>query len=574
MKEVINTYKKYWLYVPIKKSYFFLIIFSKIGATISGILIPFTAAGVIKYLTLGYYTEALLWIFYFFLTGTSKYICYYFNYYGGALDSNYCYNILKKKIFSKFSEYDLEFQKTKDIDELLQASSSDVWGIVALNDNLSDVLITLVKIIIVITLTTITSPLVGIIVFVFCSLYIFFTIFFNKKIAKYLNKQRKYQDKIAGIFIEEMNSSEEMKVYGIKDKYKSYFETTNKKFCDNYRLKRRFSDIQENFLHLILELGEVAIYLMTIYLLFKNHYTVDKIVLVIGYFKMLIDDLEYMLVECMQNIINKGVSAERIESIFSYNPNKFALRGKDETDDIEGTLEFKNVSASYLKTPVLKNISFKIRPNEITAIVGRSGSGKTTILNNILRLYKPDAGEILVDGKNVYDYQDDIYKKNVSVVTQKSFLFEMSIRDNLSLVETSHDKQEEICKLLGIHEEILSLPKGYNTNLEENGLNISTRLKQLLSIARSILTKSEILLFDEVTSSLDTNTTKKVINIFRKLAKDHTVIIITHKKEIMEKVDHLIIINKGRKVAEGTPESLQNNKFYLDLRDSSSCDNN
>lgn len=574
MKEVINTYKKYWSYVPIKKSYFLLIIFSKIGATIFGILIPYTAAGIIKYLTLGYYKEALLWIFYFFLAGTSKYICYYFNYYGGALDSNYCYTVLKKKIFSKFAEYDLEFQKKKDIDELLQAASSDVQGVVVLNDNLSDVLITIVKIVIVIILTTITSPLVGIIVFIFCSLYIFFTIFFNKKIAKYLNKQRKYQDKIAGIFIEEMNSTEEIKVYDIKDKYKSYFETINKKFCDNFRLKRRFSDIQENFLHLILELGEVVIYLMTIYLLFKNHYTVDKIVLVIGYFKMLIDDLEYMLVECMQNIINKGVSVDRIESIFSYKPAKFALKGKDETDDIEGTLEFKNVSSSYLKTPVLKNVSFKINPNEITAIVGRSGSGKTTILNNILRLYKPDAGEILVDGKNIYDYQDDIYKKNVSVVTQKSFLFEMSIRDNLSLVEPSHDKQEKICKLLGIHEEILSLPKGYNTKLEENGINISTRLKQLLSIARSILTKSEILLFDEVTSSLDTNTTKNIIKIFRKLAEDHTVIIITHKKEVMEIVDHLIIISKGRKIAEGTSESLKTNKYYLDLRDTSSCDNN
>lgn len=574
MKEVINTYKKYWSYIPMKKKYFLLIIISKIGATISGILIPATAAGIIKYLTLEYYKEALLWIFYFFLAGTSKYICYYFNYYGAALDSNYCYVNLKKKIFSKLSEYDLEFQKKKDIDELLQASSSDVWGIVALNDNLSDVLITLIKIIIVIILTAITSPLVGVIILIFCSLYIIFTILFNKKIAKYLNKQRKYQDKIAGVFIEEMNSTEELKVYDMQEKYKSHFETINKKFCENYRLKRRFSDIQQNFLQLILELGEVSIYLITIYLLFKNQYTVDKIVLVIGYFKMLINDLNYMLVNCMQNIINKGVSAERIESIFTYQPSNISSKGKNETDDIEGILEFKNVSSSYLKTQVLKNVSFKIKPNEITAIVGRSGSGKTTILNNILRLYKPDAGEILVDGTNIYDYQEDIYKKNVSVVSQKSFLFEMSIRDNLSLVESNHERQQEICKFLGIHKEILSLPKGYNTIIEENGINISTRLKQLLSIARSILTKSEILLFDEVTSSLDTNTTKNVIKIFRKLAKNHTVIIITHKKEIMEIVDHLIIINKGKKVAEGTPATLKNNKYYLDLKDSSSCDNN
>ncbi len=574
MKEVIRTYQKYWSFVPIKVSYLLIIFFSKIGATISGILIPFTAANIIKYLTMGYYKEALLWIFYFFLAGTSKYICYYFNYYGGTLDSNYCYNILKKKIFAKFADYDLEFAKKKDIDELLQASSSDVFGIVVLNDNLSDVIITLIKIIIVIVLTTLTSPLVGSIVFIFCGLYIIFTIIFNKQIAKYLHKQRKYQDKIAGVFIEEMESSEELKLYGMQNKYKNYFEMVNKKFCKNYRKKRRFSDIQENFLHLILELGEVAIYLITIYLLFKNKYTVDKIVLVIGYFKMLIDDLDYMLIECVQSIINKGVSADRIESLFSYSPKQAQITGRDLTDDIEGTLEFRNVSASYLKNQVLKNISFKIKPCELTAIVGRSGSGKSTILNNILRLYKLDAGEILIDGKNIYDYEEDVYKNNVSVVTQKSFLFEMSIRDNLSLIEPSHQKQQEICELLGIHQEILALPKGYNTIIEENGFNISTRLKQLLSIARSILTKSEILLFDEVTSSLDNNTTKKVLKIFKKLAQNHTIIIITHKKEVMEIVDHLIIINKGRKVADGTPQELQNNKYYLDLKDSSSCDNN
>ena len=208
----------------------------------------------------------------------------------------------------------------------------------------------------------------------------------------------------------------------------------------------------------------------------------------------------------------------------------------------------------------------------MTSIVGRSGSGKSTVFNNILRLYHPDKGEILIDGKNIYEYQDDIYKIKVIVVTKKSFLFNMSIKDNLSLVESNHKKQIEICELLGIHEEILNLPNGYNTIIEDGGNNISTRLKQLLSVARSILTKSEILLFDEVTSSLDVTTTKKIIKLFKKLATNHTIIIITHKKEIMDITDHLIIIHKGRKVADGTPKKLQNNKYYLNLKNSSSCD--
>ena len=149
----------------------------------------------------------------------------------------------------------------------------------------------------------------------------------------------------------------------------------------------------------------------------------------------------------------------------------------------------------------------------------------------------------------------------------------MSIKDNLTIVDSNFKRCQEVCEGLGIHSEILSLPKGYNTVLEENNINISTKLKQLLSIARSILTNAEILLFDELTSSLDATNTRKVVKVFKELSKDHTVIIITHKKEVMNKADHLIIIDKGKKVADGTPKSLENNEYYLNLRDSSSVNN-
>ena len=179
---------------------------------------------------------------------------------------------------------------------------------------------------------------------------------------------------------------------------------------------------------------------------------------------------------------------------------------------------------------------------------------------------------ILIDSKDIFSYQEDVYKANVSVVTQKSLLFNMSIHDNLSLVDRNTSHQQEVCQSLGIEEEILALPQGYQTIIEENGANISTRLKQLLSIARCLLTKAEILLFDEITSSLDRKTTLQVIRVLKKLAKTHTVILITHKKEVMDQVDHLIVINKGRKVADGTVESLQNDPYYLDLKNSKSLE--
>lgn len=571
---MIDTYKKYWSCVKPNKLYYIMIFTSKALAVIASILIPFTASGIVKYLTLGDYSETLKWIFYFFASVSAKVIFYHWNYKGNALDSNYCYTGLKRKVFDKLSTYDLEFSKHKDIDEVLQASSSDIWKIVGINDNLSDIIIGFIRIIVIVILTALTSPVVGIVVFLFSSLYVIFMMIFNQKVVKCLHKQRKYQDKIAGVFMEELSSLEEMKVYNLQEKYYNHFNTINKKFCHNYRLKRRYADIQSNFLQLILDLGEVSIYAVTLLLLFQNNYTVDKIVLVIGYFTMLNQELKYVLETCVKNVINCRVSVERIYSVLNYHPKSNKVLNTSTEDNIKGLLEFKHVYSSYTNKQVLKDITFKVKPNELTAIVGRSGSGKSTILNIILRLIKPDSGKVLVDKEDIYNYTDDVYKTNVSVVTQKSILFNMSIRDNLSLVDSNFKRQQEVCERLGIHEEILSLPKGYNTIIEENSSNVSTRLKQLLSIARSILTNSEILLFDEVTSSLDSTNTKKVVKVFKELSKDHTAIIITHKKEVMNKADHLIIIDKGRKVADGSPKSLEDNKYYLNLRDSSNVSNN
>ena len=572
MRLIFDTYKKYWYCVKPNRTYIFIIVISKILAVIASILIPFTAAGIVKYLTIANYKEALKWIFYFFAAVTSRVLFYYWNYYGAGLDSNYCYVKLKEKVFDKLSTYDLEFSKRKNIDEILQATSGDIWKVVNINDNLSDILIGAVRIVVIVILTTLTSPFVGGVVLLFSGLYVLFMMFFNNKIAKYLNKQRKYQDKIAGIFLEELSSLEEMKIYDMQDKYYHYFNTVNKKFCHNYRLKRRYEDVQVNFLQLILDLGKVCIYAVTLYLLFWNAYSVDQIVLVIGYFTMLNQELKYVLQDCVKNVVNCRVSVLRIYDLLTYQPKNMQITENTCEDHIKGQLEFRHVSTSYSGKPILKDVSFQVNPHELTAVVGRSGSGKSTIFNIILRLIKPDSGNVFIDQEDIYRYSFDVYKTNVSVVTQKSILFSMSIRDNLSLVDSNIERQQEVCKRLGIHDEILSLPQGYQTIILDNGSNISTSLKQLLSVARSILTKAEILLFDEVTSSLDTTNTKKVMKVFRELARDHTVIIITHKKEVMNLADHLIIIDHGKKVADGTPLELANNSYYLNLKDSSSVD--
>ncbi|MCI8445769.1 MAG: ATP-binding cassette domain-containing protein [Bacilli bacterium] len=212
-------------------------------------------------------------------------------------------------------------------------------------------------------------------------------------------------------------------------------------------------------------------------------------------------------------------------------------------------------------------MTFKIYPNEITAIVGHSGSGKTTIINLLYRLDRIKSGSILIDEENIYNYTKKTYASNVSGVFQKPFVFEMSIRDNLSLVDSNFKNQIEACKRVGIHDFIESLPKGYNTVINDEQRVLSEGQKQMLVIARALLTKSEILLFDEVTSNIDLNSTTKVGEILKELKHDHTIIMITHKPEMMQIADRVIVLDHGKVVSKGTNDEVFNKcSLYRELR--------
>ena len=238
----------------------------------------------------------------------------------------------------------------------------------------------------------------------------------------------------------------------------------------------------------------------------------------------------------------ENVSLVRIKEILDYGQN---IQYENKIiKDIEGVIEFRNVSFSYNEKKLLKNISFTINSNKITAIIGENGSGKTTILNLILRLYFPSKGSIYLDNKNILNIKLDSYLNNISVLNQDTYLFNLSIRDNFNLINKDKRVQERICKLVGIDKFIKNLPKGYNTVISENSTNISGGQKRLLSLARTLMKDSKILLFDEITSSLDMDITKQVINVLNKLKENHTIIIVTHKKELMDIADETIKLCK------------------------------
>lgn len=259
------------------------------------------------------------------------------------------------------------------------------------------------------------------------------------------------------------------------------------------------------------------------------------------------------------------MAVSRVQSILDYEP-KSIPSGNYFNDVIEGIVKFNYVYFSYNNKTTLKDVTFTAVPHKITTIVGHTGSGKTTIFNLLLRFYKPDSGSITINDKDTYSYAKEVYKSNVSIVNQRLFVFDMSIKANFDLVDKSRERQIEMCKRVGIHDFIMSLPKGYDTVLIEDAKNISGGQKQLISMARTLLSKAGVLLFDEVSNALDPNTTKHIIKVLKGLKKDHTVVIITHKKDLMKIADELIVIDKGKVVGIGKHRRLlEENRYYKRL---------
>ena len=264
------------------------------------------------------------------------------------------------------------------------------------------------------------------------------------------------------------------------------------------------------------------------------------------------------------------VSLERINEILSDKLYKEEKYGEISLDKNNGKIEFKNVSFKYRETEdnTLENLNMTFLPNKKNAIVGRSGNGKSTIFNLLLRYFDVNDGEILIDGVNNEKLTEASLRKNISIIRQTPFIFNMSIFDNLKIVKEDLTLEEarEVCKKAYIDDYFMSLKDGYDTMIGEAGINLSGGQKQRLAIARTLLLDTKVILWDEATSALDNESQAYIKKTIDDLVKDHTVIIVAHRLSTIVDADIIHVIEKGKEVGLGThKELLKNNQIYRNL---------
>ncbi len=262
-------------------------------------------------------------------------------------------------------------------------------------------------------------------------------------------------------------------------------------------------------------------------------------------------------------------SLERIFGLMdnlSYSNESF---GEKSIVEVQGDIKFANVSFSYGEDEnVLNDINFQVMGNKKLAIVGKSGAGKSTILNLLLRLYDYDSGEITIDNIDIKEFDEKSLRSHISVIRQDPFLFNISIMENIKIANPNATEEEvyDACKSAYIHDFIMSLPSKYDSIVGENGVNLSGGQRQRIAIARGLIKKSKIILFDEATSALDNESQYFIKQSLNLISNKHTIIIIAHRLSTIIDADEIIVIDNGTIVGQGSHNNLiKNNVAYKNL---------
>lgn len=262
--------------------------------------------------------------------------------------------------------------------------------------------------------------------------------------------------------------------------------------------------------------------------------------------------------------INEGLqhalaSAERVLEVLNEESEIKDAPDAVKLDRVKGEVEFSNVSFQYVEDiPVLKNISFKVKAGETLALVGPTGVGKSTMASLIPRFYDPDSGTILVDGIDIRKITLSSLRGQISFVSQDIFLFNGTVKDNILYGRQNATGEEiiEAAKAANAHEFIMELPEGYDTKVGERGVKLSGGQKQRISIARAILKDAPILILDEATSSVDTQTEKLIQDALNKLKENKTTVVIAHRLSTIQEAEQIIVLKEGEILEKGTHEEL------------------
>ena len=378
----------------------------------------------------------------------------------------------------------------------------------------------------------------------------------------YYLKQLEYRGRLNGQIEESFTGHEIIRSFNQEEESMNIFDEENENWYEQEWKSKFFSSLSGPLVHFISNLQYVIISVLGAVLVLQRAISVGDILAFIQYSKNFTTPIEQ--ITRIMNMIQTAMAAS--ERIFDFleidveeNPSK------EQINEITNEITFENVSFGYTEDEmVIKDLSFKVRKGEKIAIVGETGAGKTTIVKLLMRFYDVNSGEIKIDGVNINRYDKHSIRSLVGMVLQDTWLFNDTIFNNIRYGKLDATEEEVIAASKEAHADnfIMQIPEGYEMMLNEDADNISHAQKQLLTIARTILSSKQILILDEATSSVDTRTEKLIQKAMDRLMKDRTSFIIAHRLSTVRDADNIIVIDDGHIIEQGTHEELLEQKGY------------
>ena len=464
---------------------------------------------------------------------------------------------IRKDTFNHLEKLPISYFDKNDKGNIMSILTNDIDKI---NECLSEVITTVISsVITIIGVTFIMFYMnVTLSIIVILSVPLFFIIVarMSKKMNEYFNSVQETLGELSSNTEEIVSNIKTIKSLNKEKYFINKFDNINKKYRDNSIKSSIYSYLILPINLIINNLSNIIIIGVGAILVVKNSITIGKIVSFLSYASMFRDPIN----DISSLIGTLGEAMAGFKRINNVLKEKIEENGTIKSD-IKGNIEFKNVYFKYDKKYILNNISFKLNKNENIAIVGETGSGKTTIISLIEKFYKINKGNIFIDDININDIDKNTLRDSIGLVLQDTYLFKGTIMENIKYGHKISDEEViKICVDMNANKFIEKLPNGYYTEIEENANNLSIGEKQLLSIVRCIIKNPKIVILDEATSEVDVKTEKYIYDGIKKILKNRTSIVIAHRLSTIKNLDNILVLANGKIKEIGNHEDLINKK--------------
>lgn len=476
---------------------------------------------------------------------------------------------MRKDVFNKLVELPVSFFDKHQTGDIISRISYDIDTINAsLSSDLLQILTSSITIVVSFAMMLFISPILVLIFVVTIPISILLTRFLTNRVRPLYRKRSRKLGELNG-FIEEMSGGlKTTKAYHQEQTVISRFDIKNKEAVDAYYEADYYGSVtgpSVNFMN-NLSLALVSIFGALLYM--RGTISLGKVSSFVLYSRKFSGPINEFA-----NIINELQSAfaaaERVFRLMDEQPEPKDVADAHVFSNIIGQVTMEDVSFGYEpSSPIIHHLDLKVDPGAVVAIVGPTGAGKTTIVNLLMRFYDIDSGRILIDEHSIQEATRTSLRKMYTMVLQDTWLFYGTIFENIAYGSdhATLDDVIEVAKAAKIHHFIMALPQGYDTLLSDNAINVSKGQKQLLTIARAMLIESKMLILDEATSNVDTQTEKRIQNSMLALMKDKTCFVIAHRLSTIKNADCIIVVKDGKIIEKGSHEELIRDRgFYHEM---------